>query len=434
MTCRARTMFALALAACTGKTGTISVSLTTAPGSTVLDSVQTLRLTLTNPPSTQTAQRTADGFDLAVELDATGETTQLLLEGLDAGGTIVATGASPAFPVGAIDASIVIYMAAPHSVGVAPHSFDPRSELAAGALIYGAIFAGGRDASGAVLDSVLIYNAFNHTIGTGLSLPGPRAGMLLAVGSASSVYMFGGRDNLGVPTATAWSFNTSVAPAGAYVDYGNKDGFERADELMVPIGNEHFLITGAPPAELSGLDGSVVARQADALPPAGAALIASDGIATSIFAGPSGVIRFRTGTFTTLSIVEAARTGAGVAAIAGGKVAVVCGSTDAVRIDAATGTADIVAGVPSEAKTGCAIASTSRHLVIAGGTTSAGVDPSVEVYDVTTLARVAAAQLTVPRTNAVAIALPNDQVLIAGGVDASGVPVGTLELYTPPAN
>ena len=45
--CPAIAALVVVLGACTGKTGTISVSLTTAPGSTLLDSVQTLRLTVT---------------------------------------------------------------------------------------------------------------------------------------------------------------------------------------------------------------------------------------------------------------------------------------------------------------------------------------------------------------------------------------------------
>ena len=32
-----------------------------------------------------------------------------------------------------------------------------------------------------------------------------------------------------------------------------------------------------------------------------------------------------------------------------------------------------------------------------------------------------------------AVALPNGEVLVAGGRDASGAPVETLELFTPPA-
>ena len=423
----------LSLLACGGRTGTIAVTLTTAPGSTVLDSVQTLRLTVSEPPSVETAERTGNGFDIALELEATGETTRLFVDGLDSAGTIVATGASPGFPVGAIDANIVIYMAPPNSVGAAPRALEPRSEMASGALVYGAIFAGGRDASGAATTSVAVYNAFDHSIISGLSLPAARAGMALGVGGEDGVYMFGGRDTANMPTATLWTFKTSVAPAGAYIDHGTKDGFARADEIMLPIGDERFLLSGAPPAELSGTDGSVIARETDPLPPAGATVVASDGIPTTIFAGPGGVTRFRTGTFNSLAIAEAARPDADVVAVAGGRVAVVCGTTDAVRIDAAAGTAEIIPGVPSMAKSGCASAATAQYLVIAGGTTASGVDGSVEVYDAATFALVGTLQLGVPRTNAVAVALPNDQLLIAGGVDAAGAPVGIIELYTPPA-
>jgi hypothetical protein len=87
--------------------------------------------------------------------------------------------------------------------------------------------------------------------------------------------------------------------------------------------------------------------------------------------------------------------------------------------------------VPGYAKTGCAAAATARHLVIAGGTTSTGVDDRVDIFDAVTLAPVTTATLSVPRTGAVAVALPNDQVLIAGGVDAAGAPIATLELFTP---
>jgi hypothetical protein len=39
----------------------------------------------------------------------------------------------------------------------------------------------------------------------------------------------------------------------------------------------------------------------------------------------------------------------------------------------------------------------------------------------------------VPRTGASATALPNGQILIAGGTDAGGAPIATLELFTPDA-
>jgi hypothetical protein len=277
---------------------------------------------------------------------------------------------------------------------------------------------------------VAVYNAYDHSLETGLPLPAPRASVMLAIGTYA--YMFGGFDSSGAPTATVWRFDSTIAPAGAFFDYGSRDGFARAGELMLPIGNEHFLVTGVPPAELYGLDGSVVERQAPPLPAAGATLTANDGVSTVIFAGADGVVRFRGGTFTTLPIAEAARAGASVVEVPGGKAAVLCGSTDAVRIDAASGAAEVFPGVPSQAKTGCAIAATSRYVLIAGGSLVAGgIDPIVEIYDASTFALVATAPLVVPRTGAFAVALPNDQILIASGVDATGAPTGTIELYTP---
>src|SRR5262245_42534191 len=70
--------------ACSGESGTLAVTLTTAPGSTLLDAVQTLELTVTNPRKVFTAERTSAGFSLALELEATGEAASLLVRGLDA--------------------------------------------------------------------------------------------------------------------------------------------------------------------------------------------------------------------------------------------------------------------------------------------------------------------------------------------------------------
>lgn len=428
------------LGACSGNVGTLAISLTTAPGSTVLDGVQTLRLTITDPHTVTTAERNGDGFDIVLDLPATGAAGAVIVDGLDADGNLVATGASPPFPVGAIDARVVIYMAAPNSVGVAPLELDPaRSELAGGSLSYGAILAGGRDAAGAPSDAVAIYNAYDHTFATGMAMPAPRAGLALGIGSGTAVYLFGGSDASGQPTASMWRFDTGVAPNGLYTDYGDKAGFARAGQLALPIGGDRFLISGAPPAVLSGIDGVATARtELASLPAAGATVLASDGVETTVFAGAgagTGVARFRDDAFDTPDLPGAARTGDAVVALPGGKVGVVCGGAafpDALRIDAATEVAETFPGVPATPRTGCAAAATSRYLVIAGGTLDSGeVSGSADIYDAATLAPVGTAQLAVPRTGALALPLPNGQILIAGGLDATGAPVATLELFTP---
>jgi hypothetical protein len=421
-------------AACDGQTGTLAVTLTQAPGSTLLDSVQTLRMTVTNPRQTFTAERTSSGFSISLELEATGDVTALLVEGLDASGTLVANGASPTFPTGALSGRIVIYMAPPLSVGAAPLSLTPpRSEVGAGTLPYGVIFAGGRLDTGAPTDAITIYNAFDHSLVSGKEMPAPRAGVALAVGTGRIAYLFGGTDESNTVTANLWRFDTTTAPNGSWIDFGTKDGFARANEVALPIGADHFLITGMPAAELEALNGVIVARdEVAALPTAGVSLTANDGMQTTIFAGPDGVVRYRNGTFTPLDIPSAARAGASVVALPGGKALVVCGSTEAVRIDAATGTADMFSGIPRFAKTGCAVAATSRHLIIAGGSIGGTIDPTVDIYDAATLTWLAGASLVAPRAGGVAMPLPNDQILIGSGVDAAGAPVGTLELFTPP--
>ena len=425
---------ALGLAACNGNVGTLAVSLTTAPGSHLLDNVQTLRLTITNPHTVATAQRTSSGFDISVDLPATGVSGSLIVDALDGSGQLIATGASPPIPVGAIDAKVVVYMAAPNTVGAAPVGLSvARSELGVGVLGYGAIFAGGADASGAPSDTVEIYNAYDHSLVSGMALPDPRAGLAVGIGAGSAAYLFGGRDASGQPTATVWRFDTTIAPSGAYADFGDKAGFQRADQLAVDVGNDQFLISGTPAAELSGLDGSTVARsEVASLPAAGASVLANDGTQAALFVGPSGVVRFHGDAFDMPSIPDAARAGATVVALPGGKLGVVCGGADAVRVDGETAAVDTFPNVPATPRTGCAAAATPRDLVIAGGTLASGaVSDAVEVFDAATLAPIATAQLGVPRTGATAIALANGQVLIAGGTDAAGAPIATLELFTP---
>jgi hypothetical protein len=426
-----RGLIVLALAGCQGTVGTLSVTLVTAPESTVLDSAQSLKLVLTNPHKVTTAQRNGAGFSLELDLPATPVDGQLIADAYDASGTLVATGETPLFPLGAIDASVAIYMAAPLSVGASPVSLDPaRRDVAVGALSYGAILAGGRDGTGTASDAISIYNTYDHSLVSGLAMPEPRSSQALGVGGSGLVYLFGGNDASGAATATLWAFDTNVAPNGAYNDYGDKTGFARAGQLAVPLGSEAFLVTGTPAAELTGLDGAVAARtDIAALPPAGASVVASDGMTTTIFAGAGGIVRFRGGTFDMLDTAD--HTGADVIALPGGRALVACGTGGAFTVDAAAGSVQALAGVPADERTSCALAATSRHVVVAGGMTASGVSGAVDIYDAGTLAEITTAALVVPRTAAQALALPNDQILIVGGVDGNAAPTATIELFTP---
>lgn len=414
------------LAACEGNTGTLAITLTTAPG-TNLDAVQTLRVRLTSPMQQYMVARTSGGFDLDLDLDASGEQSSLLIDGLDATGAVVAAGASPQFPLGALDGRIVIYMAAPNTIAAAPAVLDPpRSEIGVGTLGYGAILAGGTVAGDAPSTALSIYNAFDHTLVAGLPLPAPRSAPIVGVGALGIVYIFGG--NTDAVASNLWRFDTTAAPAGAYNDFGEKTGFARANETAVPLGNDQFLLTGAPPGELFGLSGAITARSDVAsLPPGATSLIASDGAITAIFVGPDGVQKLRMNRLTSLDIAGAARLDPSVVTLPNARVGVFCG--DVVRIDPAAGTGELIA--TAEPRTGCATAANAKHVVVAGGVTANGIVATAEIYDAMTLALIATRPLVVPRKNADAIALPNGQILIVGGRDANDAPVATLELFTP---
>lgn len=422
----------LALAACADQVGTVQLGLTTAPGSTVLDGATLLRVTLTNPRQVIEAPRTASGFNLAFELEAGGETGELIVEGFDDAGALVAVGQSPPFPVAAINARIVVYMAAPMSIALAPNGLGaPRKDVSASRLTYGAVIAGGADAADAPSSAIAIYNSYDHTFVGGVAMPGPRRGVTLASNSSTNVFVFGGTGPEGA-TGTLWLFDTGVAPSGAYQVLDDQPSTARSGAIAVPIGSEHYVITGSPPLELE--QGSLSVRvDIPTLPPAGASLLATDGLPTALFAGAGGLVRYRDGVFDTLSTEP--RVGASVIALADNRFVVLGGgpaqdtlTRDALVIDAITGVATTIPNALATARRDAAAAITPRHLVISGGVAMDGTPRAdAEVLDATTLAPLA----TVPareRTAGFAIAFPNDQILFGGGT----APSGELELFTPP--
>ena len=433
--------------ACTGTSGTVQLALTTAPGSTVLDAAQTLRLTITAPRTVTEATRASDGsFDLAIDIDATQTTGAVVVEGLDATGATIAVGESPPFPLSAISAKVVVYMAAPRSFGAAPLALDAaRDGVTVVALPYGGVLAGGRDAAGAATDELHIYNAFDHTLAAGKALPLIRSDMTGALGTSGLVYLFGGRDGPGAATGTLWRFDPTQAPDGAYTDLGTHADLARAGQVALLVDTEEFVISGAPALDLAGVDGTLTARADLAMAPATAAgVLASDGVRTVVFAGAAagggGVTRLRNGVVDTLQVTGAARTDHAVVGLANGKVAIVGGllagapTLDALVLDAATGTATTVTGALSTPRLAPTAVATRRYVVVAGGTDAAGaVISTADVLDATTLALVATVPMVVGRTGAAALALPNEQILFVGGRDATGAPSDLIELFTPDA-
>jgi hypothetical protein len=425
---------ALLLAACEGTNGTINLDLTAAPGSTLLASITHLRLTLVEHGIVEdTMQNASGGFDLSISLPANGDGDYLLLEGFDAAENLIATGSSPPFLLSPTEAHIVIYVAAPMSIGAAPVALAPaRSGVSGVILPYGAVFAGGRDAGGAPSAALAVYNDYDHSLAGGMANPIPRADFAIAATAVNGILMVGGTGLDGNPVSTVQVFDTTIQPAGAYVTIGEQPAFARAGEIAVPLGNDRFLLTGSPPAEYAG--GLLAARSEIAfLPNVGASTTPTDGIRASVFVGDTGVIRFREDHFDTLAAtgrVRAAITdlpATGKLVIAGGGTATVP-TADILLVDPSTGVVEVRANALVTPRFSPAIAATARYVVITGGTDAADVPiGTAEILDGTTLAPIAIIP-NAARAKPLAFRLSNGQVLIAGGSAATDL----LELFTPP--
>jgi len=413
----------LVVAACAGETGTIQLELATAPGSPLLASVQLLRVTLTDPRTVVEAPRIGDRFDVALDVEATGTAGALIVEGFDASDSLIAAGASPPFAVSAIDARVVVYLAAPLTIGGAPTRLPAeRIGVASSPLSYGFAIAGGETTDGTRSDSIFIYNAFDHTLVAGLAMPAPRSFQTLATGANNAVYLFGGLGSDGAPTGSLWRFDTTTQPSGSFAVQPDHVELARAGATAVPLSPEHFVISGMPPVDLDF--GVAVARDDVPSLAAGAGLVLDDR-AIGVFGGDP-VTRLEDDTLEPYAISTPADARA---AVVGTRVMFSTGTTQLLLLDPTTA-ADPgeLRDVASVVRHSPAIAATSRHVVIAGGTDDNG-DPiaSADILDASTLARIA----TVPcfaRAGATAHALPNDQIAIVGGEPAND----QIELFTPP--
>jgi hypothetical protein len=414
------------IAGCSGETGTIQLGVTTAPGSALLDGVEVLRVTLTEPPTVVEAPRTANGFDLVMDVEATGIGAALIIEGFDGAGSLLATGMSPQFAVSALDARIVIYLAAPMTIAPSPAPLPAaRIGVASTPLTYGFALAGGEDVAGTRTDSIFIYNTFDHSLLAGSTMPAVRSFQTLATGNNNNVYLFGGLGSDGAPTGSLWRFDTNVQPAGAYSLSPDQVDLARDHASAITLETERILITGTPPIDLTF--GTPTARTDIPALTTGTSVIV-DNRPLAVFSGDP-LLRLRDGVFEELAY--GSEPGASLAAV--GEFVVVPsfrGTTEfAVVTPANLDNPGMFLDRQTSVRRQAAIAATSRHLVIAGGLDELGAPvPTADIFDVTDFSLIA----TVPcfaRAGATAIALPNDQIAIVGGEPANDL----IELFTPSA-
>jgi hypothetical protein len=442
---RGLAMTAVLAAACGGEVGTIDVTLVAAPGSDLIERIERVRASLSDPPTEVEAEREDGELHLDLEIGAENRSAVLTLEGFDAAGERIAVARSAPLPISAVNASVALYVAPPQSFAEAPVALDPpRSEIGAAPLPFGAILIGGRDGGGSPIADATIYNVYDHELQIGMPLPQARASATVVSGDIDQVYVFGGLDASDQTRGDGWVFNTAVAPAGSYGSLTIEGELARAGAAGVPTGGERFLVTGEPAVRVDGVAGTVSAWP-DAPPlvdgagarlvgDAPAVLVAGSGV------GETGAVSYDGEAYAELAAPdEVRRTGHAVLALPDGRALVVGGALEsgepagsAVVYDPTEDELAVLDAFLASPRTEAAIAATAELVVVAGGVDADGaVSGDAELFDATTLEPVATLPLVVARRGASAQPLPNGQVLVAGGLDADGAPVGVLELFTP---
>jgi hypothetical protein len=426
----------LALAACNASTGTLTLDLAVAPGSDLLANIDRLRLTLTNPAAAFEATRTANGLDLAFEIEAVQSDGLMYVEAFDANDALFAVGQSPPFPLAGSDGNVVIYVAPPYSILQAPSDLLPaRMRVSGASVIYGAVLAGGVEASGAPSTSMAIYNIYDHTISYGENIPVARGGVTLAANDTAGVYVLGGTDENSAPTSNLYRFQTNIAPRGVYSDLGVHPGLESSQQSAIKLGPDLFFVTGPQPAlieestitPVTGL-ADVSARATAVTTGTGETLVAFLRESAVVFYAADGEL-----VEVTLPTMDAELERALVVGPTPGTVVVLGGNTrDLYVVDLAARTAVLSPNVLSSARRFPTVAITSRHILVANGyDEQSELLANADILDATTLELLRTVPLA-RRTNTVALAMSNDQILITGGEASGEPPTGLVELFTPP--
>jgi hypothetical protein len=201
--------FALALllaAACGGKKGTVEIDIVVSPLDDPFTFAAQARFTIGD--QMQSVPVTNGHFSFSIDLDPPKDAEPIIVEALDSAGNVIGHGQTPALALQPIDQGpFSVWVGRPGTVAAARAALAAgRTEIAAfGATGLGVMFAGGRDATGAALANTAVYDVYTHAIiqsedGSLKPMTTPRAGAAATASSPRGI-VYGGAQSTGIGTA-----------------------------------------------------------------------------------------------------------------------------------------------------------------------------------------------------------------------------------------
>ncbi|HEY2746005.1 MAG TPA: hypothetical protein VGL86_15325 [Polyangia bacterium] len=461
----------LAITACGGKSGTLTLSIVVSPGDDPFADASDVRFTVgTSGNHVTTVPVSMGHFTYKVSFKPDDSTGPVLVEALDNTGAVIAHGQTPSLLLSAIDQGpIAVWVGRPGRV--APAAAMLPTPLAETASTYvpglGVLYAGGRDNTGAATANTAVYDVFTHQIIQTAAMEQARAGGVAAAvtGGVQSV-VYGGATASGFGNASAVNgtielFDPTVGlgvwaalpidtfpprgyPTKIVLSSGGivvSGGLDNNGNALASAG----LINPMGSVMLSTLASPMVAARVGH---AGAAATFPDGTGAIIFGGlPPGV----TGVPVAERLIgqgfyiydvgaEENRVNATATTMPNGDVLILGGKTAAGAqasglVITPTAPAPTVTPLPSAlsvAREGHTASLTGNDLVVCGGADATGtLQATCDILDGMTYAIRSTVPLATARRGASSEVMETSLVVIAGGIGSDGAPLASMEIYTP---
>ena len=462
----------LAIAACGGKSGTLTLNIVTSPGDDPFVDAATVRFTVgTDGTHVTTVPVSMGHFNYKISFKPNDMTGPVLVEALDANGMVVAHGQTPYVLLSAVDQGpIAAWVGRPGHV--APAAAALPKGIAEMASTYvpglGILYAGGRDATGAALADTAVYDVFTHGIIATAPMEKARAGGIAASAGTDSVQamVYGGATSNGfgdfsTVDGTLELFDPTVG-TGVWAALPVDTFAARAYPTKVVLSSGAVLISGGVDASgnalasaglinvsgaimLTTLSGPMVAARVGHV---GAAATFPEGAGAILFGGlPPGAAgqpvaertvgqsfsQYDVGALPNRDNATATQMANGDVLILGGKTATgVEQSGIVITPSTSPPTVTVLPTALSVPREGHTASLTGGDLVVCGGADAAGtLQGSCDILDAMTYALKSTVPLATARRGASSETMETGVVVIAGGFGSDGAPLASMEIYTP---
>ncbi|HZS41015.1 MAG TPA: kelch repeat-containing protein [Polyangia bacterium] len=457
---------ACALASCGGKSGTITLTIVTSPTDDPFGAAAQVRVTVTGG-SVQTFPVTNGMFDVKLNQMPGSSVEPIIVEALDAGGNLLGWGETSPVSLVAADAAYAVFIGRPGRFSTAPGALpSARSEMAVAAVpLLGMVVAGGRDATGNPLKSTALYDVREHTVIQTADMSEARAGAAGMFNSGLTAAVFGGSSAVGpgafgMPSATVELFDPTAGSGNglwAPLPADMTDARSRADATL--LGSGATLITGGADGNGAplGTAAQVTADSAPRLAAMGpmvaprlghavAAVTFPDGPGAILFGGlPAGSTapnceRLLGQSFSQYTLTGVtSRTGTTATTLPNGSVLFAGGHDDTGAL--ASGfliqptvppTIGLLPSLMSSPRDGHTATLLGNDVLLCGGVDASGKAlGTCDLIDGQSFGIKETISLAHPRHGHVAALLVTGNVLIAGGLLADGTPTDSIEIFTP---